>query len=63
MQRGLDERINFKVERDLKTRIDKEAERLGLDRSQIARRAISEGLKKIERAKLPGSPEAEDISE
>ena len=57
MSRDLSRRLNFKIDEAQLARLDKAAARLGLDRSEIARRCLNESLPKFERVRrLPGSP-------
>jgi hypothetical protein len=49
-------RLNYWINRQQLSKLDEAVEKLGLGRSEIARRAMLEGLEKFRRAKLPGSP-------
>jgi hypothetical protein len=49
-------RLNYWVGEAQITKLNEIAERLGLDKSEIARRAMALGLRKFEHARLPGSP-------
>ena len=53
----LNHNLNFKVNEQSLCKLDEVAARLGLDRSEVARRSLAEGLRKFEHAKLQGSPE------
>jgi metal-responsive CopG/Arc/MetJ family transcriptional regulator len=52
----IDCRLTYKIRQTTLSKLDEIAGRLGLDRSEIARRALEEGLRKFEHTRLPGSP-------
>jgi hypothetical protein len=56
MSKEFSRTITYWVRHEQLLTLKRVAGRLGLDPSEIARRAMAEGLKKFERAKLPGSP-------
>ena len=60
MAKDLDRRVNFKIDKEGLERLDQVAARLGLDRSEVARRAIYEGLKEFDRVRLSGTPDVKE---
>ena len=56
MSREFIHTLNLKVNDAQRIQINSVAERLGLEKSEIARRAITIGLRALGRARLPGSP-------
>lgn len=49
-------RLNYWIDEQQLCKLDEVVGRLGLDRSEVARRAMAEGLEKFRRVRLPGSP-------
>jgi hypothetical protein len=56
MARELERQVNVKFDHRTYTRIEEVSERLDLRISDVVRRAVTEGLKAFDRARLPGSP-------
>lgn len=54
-----DERLTYRIDQEKWARLTAIAEKTGMTRSAIARRALYEMLPRFERLKLPGSPRKE----
>jgi hypothetical protein len=59
MSRNFVHTLNLKVNNQQLCEIESVSQRLGLEKSEVARRAITIGLRRFAKARLPGSPVAE----
>jgi hypothetical protein len=61
-QKKAQRQVNVRFDLDLVEKVEAVSERLDLRMSDVVRRAVAEGLKAFDRARLPGSPQVEQTA-